>query len=233
MFRWYQDAQVCYAYLSDVPEGDGDHSAPRSAFRRSKWFSRGRTLQELLVLSMVVFYNRDWIDISTKSSLYDVITSITVVKPFGQLRGCFGRSGNAVGVKKGNNWSRGHGLLSDGHFLCKYAATYGEGGNAFMRLQLEILSKSDDQSIFAWKASLDYSLVPMSSFRWDTGGLLAHFPTAFIKLGDIRKATALTEEPPFSMINKRLCIELFFASLSNVHRGGQRVQPAVRIAGPP
>lgn len=44
---------------------------------------------------------------------------------------------------------------------------YGEGRKAFMRLQLEILKKSDDDSIYAWKASLE------------TSGLLATWPTAF------------------------------------------------------
>jgi hypothetical protein len=42
-----------------------------------------------------------------------------------------------------------------------------------MRLQLEILKKSDDDSIYAWKAPLDKS------------GLLATWPTAFIDSDDI------------------------------------------------
>src|SRR5271155_2971591 len=47
MYRWYQNAQICYAYLADVivaekPRGRG------SAFERSRWFTRGWTLQELI-----------------------------------------------------------------------------------------------------------------------------------------------------------------------------------------
>jgi hypothetical protein len=80
MFRWYWDAQVCYAYLSDVLESDGDLSIAGSAFRKSKWFTRGWTLQELLASSTVVFYNEGWTEIGTKSSLYDAIVSVTDIK---------------------------------------------------------------------------------------------------------------------------------------------------------
>jgi hypothetical protein len=40
MYRWYQKAEICYAYLSDVPAGD-DPEAKDSAFAKSKWFTRG------------------------------------------------------------------------------------------------------------------------------------------------------------------------------------------------
>lgn len=45
---------------------------------------------------------------------------------------------------------------------------YGEGRKAFMRLQLEIMKKTDDDSIYCWKAN-----VPKY-------GLLASWPTAFV-----------------------------------------------------
>lgn len=57
MFLWYSDSQTCYAYLSDVPSFADDHSAENSAFRTSKWFGRGWTLQELLAPEIVVFYD--------------------------------------------------------------------------------------------------------------------------------------------------------------------------------
>src|ERR1700730_4941187 len=53
MFRWYRDAQVCYAYLPDVPGNDMDPELPGSAFQGSVWFKRGWTLQELLAPAMV------------------------------------------------------------------------------------------------------------------------------------------------------------------------------------
>ena len=40
MYRWYSDCEVCYAYLADVPS-DCVLDAPNSAFRRSRWHTRG------------------------------------------------------------------------------------------------------------------------------------------------------------------------------------------------
>jgi hypothetical protein len=48
MFRWYEESQVCYAYLSDVRNASEDPSSRDSDFLMSKWFTRGWTLQELL-----------------------------------------------------------------------------------------------------------------------------------------------------------------------------------------
>ena len=47
MWRWYVNSEVCYAYLTDVPEGT-DLGGDDTTFTRSKWFTRGWTLQELL-----------------------------------------------------------------------------------------------------------------------------------------------------------------------------------------
>ncbi|KAF2682221.1 hypothetical protein K458DRAFT_456076 [Lentithecium fluviatile CBS 122367] len=52
MFRWYRDAERRYVYLSDVSRStsDGDDDASqrwKPAFRKSRWFTRGWTLQEL------------------------------------------------------------------------------------------------------------------------------------------------------------------------------------------
>ncbi|KAI0449549.1 HET-domain-containing protein [Xylaria acuta] len=59
MFRWYQNSEICYIYLSDVPS-DEDPSRPGSAFRKSRWFTRGWTLQELLAPNHRVFYDSTW-----------------------------------------------------------------------------------------------------------------------------------------------------------------------------
>src|SRR5947209_4352273 len=53
MFKWYKRAVKCYVYLSDVhvPDEVTDTEKYRitweEAFRRSRWFTRGWTLQEL------------------------------------------------------------------------------------------------------------------------------------------------------------------------------------------
>merc|ERR1712000_157599 len=52
MFRWYATAEKCYAYLADIRyhkrSSDGSYEPWKSAFRGSRWFTRGWTLQELL-----------------------------------------------------------------------------------------------------------------------------------------------------------------------------------------
>jgi hypothetical protein len=55
MFRWYARAEVCLAYLDDVPAVDN-----LTAFDKSVWFQRGWTLQELLAPTTVVFLTHDW-----------------------------------------------------------------------------------------------------------------------------------------------------------------------------
>ncbi|KAF6818596.1 hypothetical protein CSOJ01_01761 [Colletotrichum sojae] len=64
MFSWYEQASVCYIYLEDVPPGD-DIAARKSRFRRSRWFTRGWTLQELVAPRFVEFYNSSWECIQT------------------------------------------------------------------------------------------------------------------------------------------------------------------------
>src|ERR1700733_11285950 len=55
MFRRYSRSKVCYAYLIDVPYDGFDDSLPKS-----RWFTRGWTLQELLAPPSVVFYSAEW-----------------------------------------------------------------------------------------------------------------------------------------------------------------------------
>lgn len=77
MYRWYQKSQVCYAYLVDVPDATTDHSRPESLFQQSKWFTRGWTLQELLAPTFVEFYDQNWNEIGTKSSMRTLVQKIT------------------------------------------------------------------------------------------------------------------------------------------------------------
>src|ERR1700712_3533185 len=61
MFRWYSEANICYAYLSDVqlaPDDDPDDllASGRDDFlKRSRWFTRGWTLQELIAPNTILF----------------------------------------------------------------------------------------------------------------------------------------------------------------------------------
>ena len=58
MYTYYRNAEQCYAYLNDIP-GNLDHEAKIEALRRSKWFTRGWTLQELLAPEELYFLDRN------------------------------------------------------------------------------------------------------------------------------------------------------------------------------
>lgn len=77
MYRWYQKAGICYAYLHDVTDPEN----PGLQFAKSEWFTRGWTLQELVAPEDVVFFgnNGDWFKIGTKASLREAIKRITKI----------------------------------------------------------------------------------------------------------------------------------------------------------
>jgi hypothetical protein len=88
MFRWYRDASRCYVYLSDVSVSDEvtDATTWVEDFRRSRWFRRGWTLQELLAPVNVEFFSKEGIHLGSKISLDQEIHEITRI-PLNALRG--------------------------------------------------------------------------------------------------------------------------------------------------
>jgi hypothetical protein len=84
MFRWYQEATRCYVYLSDVSvtrnrkrKSEPSETQWKSAFRESKWFTRGWTLQELLAPTSVEFFAQDGQWLGDKQSLEQDIHEVT------------------------------------------------------------------------------------------------------------------------------------------------------------
>ncbi|KAF4918005.1 Vegetative incompatibility protein HET-E-1 [Colletotrichum viniferum] len=76
MMSWYDQSQVCYTYLADVPSGL-DHQGQEDAFRKSRWFTRGWTLQELLAPSKLIFIFSDWTKFGTRDEMAYLVSSIT------------------------------------------------------------------------------------------------------------------------------------------------------------
>ncbi|KAH7924778.1 HET-domain-containing protein, partial [Leucogyrophana mollusca] len=154
MYHWYREAQVCYAHLDDVCS-DEDPSSEDSGFSLSEWFMRGWTLQELIAPETVIFFAKDWVEIGSKISLISTIAGITAVDE-DVLLGTLPLKD--VSVAKKMSWAswrettrvedRAYSLM--GLFGVNMPLIYGEGKNAFARLQGEIMRKSTDQSIFAW-----------------------------------------------------------------------------------
>ncbi|KAG4427318.1 hypothetical protein IFR05_017199, partial [Cadophora sp. M221] len=91
MFRWYRDATKCYVYLPDVSRrrsvlADNTNESWESSFRRSEWFRRGWTLQELIAPASVDFFCKDKELLGNKVSLERHICNVTSI-PARALRG--------------------------------------------------------------------------------------------------------------------------------------------------
>ncbi|KAI0644277.1 heterokaryon incompatibility protein-domain-containing protein [Trametes meyenii] len=154
MYQWYAQATICYAFLFDV-DGDENPRASHSQFRKSKWFTRGWTLQELVASIRVVFLSREWRPLGTLSSLVAVVEEVTGID-----RGVLLHQTplNAISVARRMSWAskrvttrvedEAYSLM--GIFGVMMPTIYGEGRAAFARLQEEILKQVPDQSIFVW-----------------------------------------------------------------------------------
>ncbi|PIL28610.1 hypothetical protein GSI_08652 [Ganoderma sinense ZZ0214-1] len=159
MFAWYRDAAVCYVYLADVPRSD-DLRRPGSAFRRSRWFTRGWTLQELIAPRVVVFLSREWEIIGTKENLADLVEDITGIDRDVLVHK---KSHTELSIAARMSWAaeRATTRVEDqaycllGIFGIIMTPIYGEGEHAFRRLQEEILRHIPDDSIFAWEMLLE------------------------------------------------------------------------------
>ena len=151
MFRWYQNASRCYAYLSDVStlkpkavESDGA-SEPSwyPAFRVSRWFTRGWTLQELLAPNVLEFYAEDWTPLGNKASLRQQIYEVTAI-PQSALRGTplseFSTNDKLQwGQRRQTKLEEDKAYSLVGLFGVDFAPVYGIGyTEAFRRLQDEI-----------------------------------------------------------------------------------------------
>ncbi|PIL25332.1 hypothetical protein GSI_13221 [Ganoderma sinense ZZ0214-1] len=189
MFSWYRNADVCFAFLVDVPSDD-DVRAKDSKFRESRWFQRGWTLQELVAPFVVEFLSKDWKPLGTKEWLAELIKDIASIdiEILTHKRALSDESvANRMGWASRRETTRvedqAYSLL--GIFGITMPTLYGEGEYAFRRLQEEILRRIPDQSLFAW-GSDNISAFPetsceirMSSPVKDTVTLLASSPSDF------------------------------------------------------
>nr|VWP01655.1 Alcohol oxidase [Ganoderma boninense] len=154
MYKWYGMAVVCYAFLADVPSGES-HWSKDSNFRKSRWFGRGWTLQELIAPFRVEFLSSDWAPIGCKASFADLVENITNISSYALLHL---KPLEAFSVAQRLSWAakrdttrkedRAYSLL--GLFDINMPTLYGEGDRAFRRLQEEIMQRTPDQSLFAW-----------------------------------------------------------------------------------
>ena len=154
MFRWYKEAEVCFAYLADVPI-DCDLGADDSAFRKSRWHTRGWTLQELIAPEFLIFFSKDWRELGNRAELAGLVAEITGV-PQQVLTGEDQPAHYSICIRMSWASKRNTTRVEDeayclmGLFKVRMPTNYGEGEQAFIRLQYEIMQHDPDMSLFAF-----------------------------------------------------------------------------------
>ena len=164
MFRWYHNAAKCYVYLSDVSIGGSIKNnlssqwAWKLAFRQSRWFTRGWTLQELIAPSCIEFFSVEEERLGNKDSLVQEIYKITGITVQALRR----RPLSRFSVDERMSWAArretkreedaAYSLL--GIFDIHMPLIYGEGREkALIRLQKEIRESLKDE-LFALPPAL-------------------------------------------------------------------------------
>ncbi|KAK0615115.1 heterokaryon incompatibility protein-domain-containing protein [Bombardia bombarda] len=176
MFRWYQQAVVCYAFLPDLP---AESVMPVSlGLAACRWFTRGWTLQEPLAPSTVRFYDTKRKTTRPEDKAYCLLGIFEVSMPL----------------------------------------IYGEGINAFRRLQEEIIRRSSDLTVFCWEEDSRSS----SAEDWEPA-LFAPSPAEF-GIHSTWSVTSYFESTrsEYSLTNKGLRTEGELVVLSNVQPHASR-----------
>ncbi|KAH7391405.1 hypothetical protein BKA64DRAFT_746953 [Cadophora sp. MPI-SDFR-AT-0126] len=219
MYRWYAGADVCIAYLSDVPSASTESPfEPNSRFRRSRWFNRGWTLQELIASQQVELFASDWSYLGAKTGDLDFtrllsdITGIQLDVLSGEL------SPQDMSIAARMHWAAERSTTREediaycllGIFDVNMPLLYGEGKRAFIRLQEAILTKEEDQSLFAWHSEpLPTSSLGDSGPTGGFSGLLAESPNWFWDHNDIETSMPMIlKSSPSAVTSKGLRIDL-------------------------
>lgn len=198
MFEWYKRGQICYVYLVDVPTGD-DPYAENSPFRRSRWFTRGWTLQELIAPRNVVFFDTHWDpifgpagfhgDVLSQRRAY-LLSEITGIDPWslvgddrhGKVPICLKL---AWAAKRKTTRIEDMAYCMLGLLEINMPLLYGEGPKAFIRLQEEVLKSTQDLSVLAWGFDKPWQqTASLSRGQERSGNILAPSITYFESLNE-------------------------------------------------
>jgi hypothetical protein len=157
MFRWYRNAKKCYVYLVDVStpgykaENQIDQSIWEAAFRGSRWFTRGWTLQELIAPEIVEFYSKEGKQLGDKKSLEIPIHEITGIPIQALQRFSF----SSFSIPERKQWAVKRQTTEEEDLaycllgLCEVSmpAIYGEGREAALkRLHITVKEFSKDST---------------------------------------------------------------------------------------
>jgi len=117
MYRWYENAKVCYAYLHDVPGSSFPTASDKGRYAKfngwPEWFSRGWTLQELIAPSNVQFFNNNWQSIGDKKTLAPTVEAITGIPEHILIHGLHGNRRVLLKSCRGQPIGRRRGLRTE------------------------------------------------------------------------------------------------------------------------
>ncbi|KAF2865306.1 heterokaryon incompatibility protein-domain-containing protein, partial [Massariosphaeria phaeospora] len=211
MFKWYRDANICYAYLSDVRFWFPENPEAVSHFQASMWFTRGWTLQELIAPKIVNFFMcgpTGWDLVGSKNDLLSILAGSTGINESvlrgEDFRNCSVATRMSWAARRVTTRAEDLAYCLLGLFDVNMPLLYGEGEKAFIRLQEEIMRGSDDHSLFVWRSKSSKT----SKMTSRLSGLLADSPSQFRDCPTLVSLPDFASSVPYSMTNRGLQIEL-------------------------
>lgn len=158
MYKWYAKSEVCYAYLDDVEDVNDEDE-----MRRSEYFTRGWTLQEILAPEELIFFSKDWKNTMDRFDNPSMMSTVTGIGG-GQATFWFeSRDSSRYLIQDVMSWAsrrvttypedRAYSLI--GMLRVSMPTWEGENGTkVFVRLQEKWIEAGDDidWSIFDWTA---------------------------------------------------------------------------------
>ncbi|KAK5703425.1 hypothetical protein LTR17_022109 [Elasticomyces elasticus] len=173
--------KVCYALLSDVTRSDDKvWDEAHTSLINCRYFSRGWTLQEMLAPRHVKFFAEDWTPLGLLSDISVLATRASGV-PQKVLNGETKVAECSIAQRLSWASPRTTTKIEDtaycllGILGVSMDLRYGEGDQAFVRLQEAILMKSSDLSVLAWTDADPAKAID----------LLAHSPLNFRNCHDV------------------------------------------------
>ncbi|KAK6853737.1 hypothetical protein PG995_010549 [Apiospora arundinis] len=157
MFKWYSQSRVCMVYLNDMDvrteaqSEKGEFPIPDTC----RWFTRGWCLQELIAPQNMMFYDKEWNAVATKTDVSQLLSEKSgipqsVLDDPNELSSIPVACRLAWASKRQTTRVEDQAYCLLGIFDINMPLLYGEGSKAFIRLQEQILQHHGDLSLFAW-----------------------------------------------------------------------------------
>lgn len=226
MFRWYENSVKCYVYLDDV--SSDSLAEDGKSFQKSRWFTRGWTLQELIAPKCVEFFSKEGYVLGNKSSRVEELTEITGIP----AKALEGKALSHFSVDERMTWTRGRETTREedmaysllGIFDIQMPLIYGEGREkALRRLHKEIAGSQDSAQVEDVPLRSDYFELFMK-----TGTMLDETNDEFtILMGDSDK-----DGPPDMIVAKRTGVTAQSVEINVLHGDSNYQRFVDRIATP-